>query len=511
MKLLDSSNISGSIQKIVETAEGYIVNGHYYNKSSLVVKPFKLIPTLGNTYDLAMSQRLVLNQSIFHHGKSFGDTVVVDRYDPTISYVYTTDFRSNTQNAFKIKEDNGSMEIINSYTYGAVPTTNPMVKQYCGQDENYVYYIMTCITFTEYLVKVDKTTLKSTNIEGMSTYSEARSLKETDTHIYYARKNRYGNTIIKRYNKTTATVEVIPCTAHTSTIDFNANFSAPLEVSDSEIYSFGLWHNSGTNKFVMTRYKFDTTQSTLANICVEEDMNITWGSTITQLPVFATNAYIHYETFYNKTDDGKIYLNVAIYQIQAGSTAANISSYGIYTFLLDNTTNTLTFKNFSTVSSDYFRGFLGIRNNNFLICATAATCIFMNFNVTTEAFEISDTLSNNPYHIGVDQSENIFISNVNTEVEYINPYVPTNVSITSEYDSYKYEGEDISTYCNLNCTNNAGSYIAADIKLVIKGPAVFTSNSAKTITVTTLTTGDLQIPMKVTDGSPITIQPTYIM
>jgi hypothetical protein len=254
MKLLDCQYINGQVQKVLETANGYIVNGHYYDKASLVVKPFKMIPVMASLYDLAMSKRLVLNHTMGHNQKTKGDTVVIDRYDPTISYTWTTDLRNNTHSMIKLRENNGNVDLINRVVQGAWPTTNPMIRQYCGQDTNYVYYLMSTITYHDYLVKFDKTTLAGTTVEDLGTYCWGTSLKETDTHIYFGRKARYGNTIVKRYNKLTAALEVLPCTAHTSTLDFQTCFSDSLVVSDSEMYSFGVWHNSGTNKFQITRY-----------------------------------------------------------------------------------------------------------------------------------------------------------------------------------------------------------------------------------------------------------------
>jgi hypothetical protein len=509
-KILDNNSISGSIQKVVETPLGYIINAHYYDKAQMIPKPLKLFPTLGDIADVSMSQKLMLNHSWIHSSKTQGDTVVTDRYDPTISYVWVMGTRaSNTMRLMKIKESNGEVTLQTSISYGAIPTTYPFVRAYCGQDVNYLYYIMSATTFHDYFVKIDKITLTQTTIEDYLTYGWSNAIKENSTHIFHASKKRYGTVNIKRYNKTTALNEVFTLGAKTSTLDFGTCYSDTINVSDTEFYTFAPWHNTGTNKFAFTRYKFDTTQATLATICTEADPTITWGS-ITQLPVFAANLNVKYEPFIT-TANGKQYLNIAIYEHTISSTPANLTGYGIYTFLIDMAANTLTFKSFVQPTVDYFRGFVGVKNNSFLVCASPTACIFMNFDVANEKFVITDTLSNQPSHIGTDQSENIWIVNALGEVEYLSPFVPTNINVKYELGSYKYEGTDINTYSTINCQNYSGNYIVTNLQLTLKGNGIFTSSGSKTLTVATLSTGDLQVPIKVQGAGSLTIYPQLVL
>lgn len=370
---------------------------------------------------------------------------------------------------------------------------------------------MSCsATYTEFFVKVDKITLAMTTIENYSTYAWGRSLKEDSTYIYHTRKQLMGTNIIKRYNKTTAANETFAITAKTTTgLGFSSCFSEILSNSDTDFYTYSIFHTSSTNKYGITRYHFDTTQSTLATICTESDVSITWGA-VTQLPVFANNYNVHYEPFITKAN-GKQYLNIAIYEIGTTSTVANLSGYGIYTFLIDSDANTLTFKSFVQPTADYFRGFIGIKDNTFLVCASPSTCIFMNFDTANEKFVITDSLSNQPSHIGIDQNENIWIVNVLGEVEYLSPFVPTNINVEYELGSYKYEGTDINTYCTISCQNFSNTYIATNLQLTLKGNAIFTSSGNKTLTVSTLSTGKLQIPIKLQGAGSLTIYPQLLM
>ncbi len=511
-KILDSNAITGSVQKVVETPAGYIINGHYYDKVQMIPKPLKLFPTLGDTTDLSMSKKLILGSAVANHFKTQGDTIVNDRYDSTISYVWVIGSRNSTaQRLLKIKENNGDVKLVASNIYTSIPTYNPLVRAYCGQDVTYLYYIVSCASaYSEYLVKVDKTTLAMTVVEGFSNYAWGSTLKENETHIYYGRKQGYGTNVLKRYNKTTATIDTFTVTAKTSNIYFSTCFSDIVSNSDTSFYTYSLSHNSSTNKFGITRYAFDTTQTTLDKICTEADMDITWGS-ITQFPVFASNPAATYEIFITTASNGSKYLNVAVYENAVASTAVNIPSYGIYVFLLDNESNALIFKNFIQVTADYFRGFIGAKNNTFLVGASPTTTIFMSFDEANEKFIITDTISNQPSHIGIDQAENIWVVNALGEVDYLNPSVPTNINVAYEKSSYKYEGTDIATFCTVSCQNYSGSYIAAKLQLTLKGNGVFTSNSSKVITIDTLATDTLKVPIKISGAGSLTVYPQLVM
>jgi hypothetical protein len=491
------------------------MNGTYYDKSQWIPKKLQIFPMAGDLADLSMSQKLMVNQTLNVHGKTFGDTIVTDRYDNTICYVWVCGCRANKPMLFKIRENNGTVAILNSNTYAGLPTSYPIVRCFAGQDTNFLYYVMsTGATWREYLVKIDKSSLAMTTIEDYSTYAWGNVFKETDTFVFHARKQGYGTNIVKRYNKITATNETIPVTAKTGNIYFSTCYSNLLVNSDTDFYTFAIYQNTTTNKFGITRYHFDTTQTVLANICTEADCNITWGSGITQLPLYASAASVHYEPFITYiSSSNKYYLNIAIYEVN-GSTTANYPTYGIYTFLIDNTTKDLTFKNFTTVTNDCFRGFIGTRSNTFLISASPTSTFFLNFDVTNEKFNITNTLVNQPSHIGVDQSEGIWIVNALTEVEFLHSYVPTNVYINPEFTSmqqYNYQGVDLSSFITIQATNWTGDNVACKLKLTIKGGAVFTSNNSKIITDTTLTSGSKTIPITIKDDTGFSIYPEAIM
>lgn len=510
-KILDSIVLNGSIQKVVELPQGYIMNGHYYDKSQMIPKPLQSFNMLGNYVDISMDKKAILKHGFNGHGKSQGDTVVTDRYDSTISYVWTTGMRNNAPYMYKFKESNGTIALLaTSASWANLPAANPYVRACIGQDANSLYYLVgSGATWTESLYKVDKISLAATSIEAFSTYTWASSLMETDNFAYYARKTGYGTCYIKRYNKTSQAIEALTTTARTSNIYYSSNWSNLWTVSSTEQYSYSVYHVQASNTYKIARYKFDTTQAVIGNVMTEVDANITWG-TVTALPVFPSSCNYHYESFITTAQNGNKYLSVMVYDPTA-SVTANVQYYGVYTFLIDPTTKDLTFKSFNSFTTDYIRGFVGVSNNTFLTVGTDNSTLFLNFDQNLEKFVVSDSLGNQPNHIGADQSGNIWITNVNNEVEYFSPSVPTNVYVNYELGGYQYQGTDINTYITVEAKNFTGTDIATNLQLTIKGNAVFASSGTKVITNTTSTSGPQQIPIIIKGSGSITVYPQLLI
>lgn len=510
-KILDSTSVTGQMQKIVETNDGYIINGTYYDKVQMVPYPLQLFPTYGNYNDISMNNKLILNHTMNNNSKSIGDNIILDNDNTNITYVWVISTRTNDLFMLKILNDNGKLSTLQT-SITIRPTTSPLPRQYCGQDDNYLYYLISCAgTYHEYFIKIDKTSLNYTVITDFSTYSWSNQFIETNDYIYMGYIQRYGKHLMQRFNKSTSIIDNITINPNTGNKDFTTCYSNNLKIDDNNFYTFSVHQNISLNNFGITKYKFDLTQSVLTNIVNESECNITWGSGITGLPNLATNLNIHYEPFINKVDD-KYYLNVFVYELQISSTAANLPSYGIYTFLIDNTTFDLTFKSYvQPTTNDYIRGFLSTHDNNFLIPCSSNTTFFMSFNTETEQFDNLQQMNNIPYSVGIDQSENIWIENSLTEVDYITPFTPTNIVIDSELDSYKYNGVDINTYCTIVATNYNNENISCNLQLTIKGNAIFKDNSSKTINITSQSTGPLQVNMIIKGAGNVSIYPQLLM
>ena len=84
------------------------------------------------------------------------------------------------------------------------------------------------------------------------------------------------------------------------------------------------------------------------------------------------------------------------------------------------------------------------------------------------------------------------------ELHLLTPTLPVSITVTPENTSYTYSGSDITTYIDVSAVNASGTRIATSVKLVIEGSSMTFTDGTTTKTVTTLTTGELQVGTIVT-------------
>ncbi len=505
-KILNSDYISGEVQRVVETPLGYIINGIYYDKKTMTPKALQTFPAYGCRLCLGMDKNLLLNNSYFNHYKTMRNSIINDRYDPTISYIFTTHYNNGTKTILKIREYNGKVDILKYLNFGALSGGNHhIINSYVGQDKNYIYVLSSgtysTSNYNDFLYKMDKETLAIVTIDTITSNSWLTPIKETEEYIYYGQTNDKGSHYIKRYNKITNNVESLPLPVMNDQKYYSVSYSNLLSNSNLDFYMFSVFQDSKSHKMQIVRYYFDMTKNDIKDICTIKTYKMGDGEQLITQPIINVDGMnTHYEPFIT-TMDNKSYLNIAIYE-KVSSTSNNISYYGIYTFEIDKTTKDITYKSFLNIK-DYFRGFIGVRNNTFLVGASDEKCYLLNFE--KDKFVITNVLNNRPQYIGADLAENIWIVNKLGEVEMYSPFVPIHVNIEYEFENYNYEGKDIETYISIESKNYLNENIASKLKLTIKGEAVFSNNSDNIIIDTTLETGKKRIPITIKGDGAITI------
>lgn len=511
-KILNSDCISGTIQRVVETPLGYIINGIYYDKKTMTPKAMQTFPIQGHGQYLSMNQNLIGWQTYIHL-ESMGNTIVNDRYDSTISYLFTTS-SAEGKTIVKIRENNGTINILNKITFtdlGNYVFYN-MIKSYVGQDEDYIY-VLTSGRYDAYndhyyndsLCKINKENLSLSAIhsENNSWYTP---IKETNEYIYYGIIRSNGIHYIYRYHKITNRTEKIPILERASDNAYSASYSNLLLNSDSDFYTYSIFQDSESKNIKIVRYHFDTTKNDLKDICTEKTYAIEDKEGLMATIIKKSDLNIHYESFIT-TIDNKSYLNIAIYERNANITG-NFIYYGIHTFEIDTITKDVTYKNFLNIN-DYFKGFLGVRNNTFLVGMSSNQSYFLSFE--KDKFVITNVLANQPKYIGADLAENIWIVNGLNEVEMYSSYVPLHVNIEYEFENYDYEGKNINTYITVEAKNYSDLNISSKLKFTIEGNAVFSSNGENILIDTTLATGKKRIPITINGFGAITINAEMVL
>jgi hypothetical protein len=80
----------------------------------------------------------------------------------------------------------------------------------------------------------------------------------------------------------------------------------------------------------------------------------------------------------------------------------------------------------------------------------------------------------------------------------LTPTLPVSITVTPENASYTYAGSNITTYVNVSAINASGARIATSVKLVIEGSSMTFTDGSTQKTVTTQTSGELQVGTTVT-------------
>ena len=519
-KILDNTTINGPVQRIVETNNGYIIQGNYYDKVTLSPRPFKNFINYGNGQDLSFNKSMfcqVAGGIGWSQSKTTNGLVITDSEDPTITYVFSNYFRSSSAqfSMQKIKETDDNVQLIAStgLPSNSLPSAYSYISHYMGQSKDYLFVVGSSF-YNAYsgFYRINKVTLGIELIANNNAYTYVMKFRENSNYIYWGFTGDYCTTYMFRYNKLTNVNENMGVPLRQSPQVMYTVMSPELKVDDNTgiVYEFHV--DSTSKKFDFYRNTLDYSQSVATSTVKQTAITINWGTTgLTMMPMFQASRQIKYEPFFTTTSSGKTYLNISVSSVGTDVPASNYGQLGIYTFAIDDTTKDLTCTAFVNVTSALYRNFIGLKNNEFLVCHSDTALIYVTFDEANQKFVVTDTNNCTPNYVGIDLSENIWFVNGAWEIEMISPFIPTTVNVNYEKDSYKYEGDNIDTFITIEAKNYNGSNIAATLDLQIKGPGVFTSNNMKTIRDVTLTTGTKNIPVQVNGAGNLVIYPKLVL
>ena len=98
------------------------------------------------------------------------------------------------------------------------------------------------------------------------------------------------------------------------------------------------------------------------------------------------------------------------------------------------------------------------------------------------------------------------------KVHLISDSLPNTVTVNFASSSITYSGSNLSTSVNVSTFNDSNARIVKSVDLKIDGVnAQFTSNSSTSINVTSLTSGELNVPITVTGPGPLSISASFAL
>lgn len=525
-EILSSLSINSTMQKVVEVPNGYIINGHYYDRTTMSPRPLRFFQTYGHERDLSMNKSLMNRHT--HDGlwsKTHGDMIIRDNFFPEVFYVWTLGTRSNFQYFYKMRDKDGDVEVLDRAIFSNSPGAAPMVDEYLGQTRDHIFYLVgTGVTGTTHMCRINKVTMAFDYPRNLDTYSVGTLLRETDQHIFYGWQRLSGNTHMFRYNKATNVHEQLTVSlkqSHATSRYFTTRMCDPERISALSDYTYTLNHDFTSNKYYIQKYVLDYSKTDVTQVVAEAPVAINWNTPSTgfeEIKVLPSSPNFNYELFITKAPNNKKYLNISVSNIPGQSNTAQINDLGIYTFEIDETTRDLTFTGFTQIATSLYRGFLPLKDATFLIALTDTTMIFVRFDTALRRFVVQESVNNQPFYVGLDRSENIWIVTGTQEVEMISPFVPKDINIKFLDPAYRFQGTPINTFITIEAKNYNNINISAKFELRLSGPAVFDStvglpafDNGKRIVEDTITTGPALIPITINGAGSITVHPRLIV
>jgi hypothetical protein len=177
------------------------------------------------------------------------------------------------------------------------------------------------------------------------------------------------------------------------------------------------------------------------------------------------------------------------YSIGAGTADDQLTFHSVYT----PTDNTQVPYEFMPISAD----------GSSLVVLRNSAIYFWNFNTTTGWVETGPYPVNAKF-VGLDSQNRMWATAGDRgycTVHLVTPTTPVSVNVVMAATSYSYSGSPVSTTATVNAYGTGGARIATSVTLTIDGAnMLFTSNSSKTLTVTTSASADTTVALTINGG-----------
>lgn len=525
-KILGSQKINQEMAKIAETANGYIINGHYYNKQTMVPKPLELFEAFGSSDYLQTAQNAVIRDigaaGAANKGKekwTFKPMIVVDNVNPRISYSFMSNVNRNgfadEMTVIKVIErEDGSVEQVGSYhTGGSLFSGNFAYSQpinILSQNSKWICVLCSIYHTTGYwhnkiILGFNKITGEIKMFEALlndKSNAMISPLRESEIDFYYILCHVNGGTEVRRFDYSTMTatsIKVIETSGKVTGLYLDTIYEKTGTVTN--FYYVSLLNTEITFK----KITLDTSKE-IANRVTIEDVSVVYNSEVQSIPSLNNRDLITH-VFITEILGSK-FLNVAIYSRQTEFNSA--TQNGIYTLRIMEDSS-LVAQGFTKISPSSVKGLLLSRDKSMAICGTDQAALILSFDMSTSKYKLIEILDLQPFSIGLDLEDNIWLVDGNSNLHTFSPKTPTVVDIQFEKNGYSYEGKEINSSISIDSKNYQGNRIACQLELTIKGNAVFASNNSKIIIEFTDTTKAKTLPIKIQGAGNISIYPKLIL
>lgn len=505
-KILDSTAMSGSISKMVEMSDGFLINGQVYDKNTLSPNPFDFcqIPS-SNSNEMYLYQTAFVNSQYYRNRTTNG--YLVDNTDPSICYVATQGLLGKNVSAaavHKISRDLNGNLIDLTYTFSTY-TYTPFI-DLIGQDSQKIYFTVNRSYTGDYSVigSINKATMIGTYVAVAKL--TIKLLKDTDMYMYIAGTTISSTTYnIGKYDKVNNTITWLLTDAASVAGGYYSDVY-PSDMDSNGVFycmkdgiSIGLSDHSMSYK----KYVLNTSKDTIVSSIVNVDMSIFPSGKILMSSVSDNNID---NTLLNFTDSntGKKYITHIVYNKGTATITLKASDCAMYTYEIidDDNWKLVSYTNFNPI---IWKAFLPVLNNQTIMFAYENGCHIYTWNTATTSYEKVSSFDQPVMTIGQDSNNNLYVQYTDTSIEMISNVMPITVYADFEEEVYNYKGTDITTNIIAYIYNYQGKYLSSSLQLNLFGNCKFTDTGLRTKTITTSNLDKISIPVSITDSGNLRV------
>lgn len=215
-----------------------------------------------------------------------------------------------------------------------------------------------------------------------------------------------------------------------------------------------------------------------------------------------TNYSYNYHTEYYR-ENNKSFVTIVICSNTNNSTYA--INVGVYTYEVDEATNTATFKGSYKNPNNYIMSYFMIDSKTMLTASPLGYEI-LSFDVSAGVWKKTAGKDLSLDSIAYDDVSNALFYVDTSNTAYMDKL---DLAMTADWGwsnpNQIWEGSAIDTTLYMSCADYTGKLVSQNVTLYIEGNAVFTENNLKSITVSTSATDKILIPVQITGDGVITV------
>jgi hypothetical protein len=379
---------------------------------------------------------------------------------------------------------------------------------------------------------INKNTNITTNGNGLVQFTNANGyyIGRSSTRIYSAFSTNNGRTFtLYSYNKAINTITTVYTNVHSGSI-WNIP-SETFQVDNSGSFAFYYSHliPSGSTvsaSAISARHNF-------TRVIFNRDGGQASGSVSASINAYGTQCFVDYSlsgslspndlwpASWGTTNPQNYIKRTKLFLNSPSSSVKYLIGFGITPFgyeetnknfynglvfeITASTSTTMSYQSYRPIYNDLgseTRAVIAMddNTNRFLVVTTQNMGIYT-FDTGSKSLTLAQTIPGEFRTYGVDTYNRLWATTYNNDLFCFSLDSPVRINITSPTSSYNYAGSSLSGSILVEARNYLGNYVAVPTRLTIEGnSAVFTSNTASSIDITTNTSASITVPITINNG-----------